>query len=145
MKRFLLTIALIPRSFTTTVRAADAPAANPQSLTGTARRGTGRRTSPTPIDRAFDKTGREIPDGLTTIAAGKPRPGHNGWMMTSSALVLFIDAAGLFLFYGGLAAAKTILSVIAQMLRHRWFGDDPVGGLGYSMVFADGSGPFFGT
>ena len=87
----------------------------------------------------------KIPDGLTTIAAGNPGPGHNGWMMTSSALVLFMTLPGLFLFYGGLVRRKNILSVIAQC-----FG---IAGLvtimwvifGYSMVFADGSGPFFGN
>jgi ammonium transporter, Amt family len=70
---------------------------------------------------------------------GVPGPGHNGWMMTSSALVLFMTLPGLFLFYGGLVRRKNVLSVIAQC-----FG---IAGLvtilwvvcGYSMVFADGS------
>ena len=70
--------------------------------------------------------------------ANVPGPGHNAWMMTSSALVLFMTLPGLFLFYGGLVRRKNILSVIAQC-----FG---IAGLvtilwvlfGYSMVFADG-------
>jgi Amt family ammonium transporter len=41
-------------------------------------------------------------------------PGHNGWLMTSSALVLFMTLPGLFLFYGGLVRRKNILSVAAQ-------------------------------
>jgi Amt family ammonium transporter len=77
--------------------------------------------------------------------ANVPGPGHNAWMMTSSALVLFMTLPGLFLFYGGLVRRKNILSVIAQC-----FG---IAGLvtimwvifGYSMVFADGSGPFIGN
>ena len=70
--------------------------------------------------------------------ANVPGPGHNAWMMTSAALVLFMTLPGLFLFYGGLVRRKNILSVIAQC-----FG---IAGLvtvlwvifGYSMVFADG-------
>jgi len=46
--------------------------------------------------------------------ANVPGPGHNGWMMTSAALVLFMTLPGLFLFYGGLVRRKNILSVIAQ-------------------------------
>ncbi len=68
-----------------------------------------------------------------------PGPGHNAWMMASSALVLFMTLPGLFLFYGGLVRRKNVLSVIAQC-----FG---IAGLvtilwvvcGYSMVFADGT------
>jgi Amt family ammonium transporter len=82
-------------------------------------------------------------NGNLTVAApasvGVPGPGHNGWMMTSAALVLFMTLPGLFLFYGGLVRRKNILSVVAQC-----FG---IAGLvtilwvvfGYSMVFADGT------
>jgi ammonium transporter, Amt family len=70
---------------------------------------------------------------------GVSGPGHNAWMMTSAALVLFMTLPGLFLFYGGLVRRKNVLSVIAQC-----FG---IAGLvtilwvvcGYSMVFADGT------
>src|ERR1700674_3573034 len=43
-------------------------------------------------------------------------PGHNGWMMTASALVLFMTLPGLALFYGGLVRQKNVLSVLAQCL-----------------------------
>jgi len=46
-----------------------------------------------------------------------PGPGHNGWMMTSSALVLFMTLPGLALFYGGLVRRKNVLSVLAQCLK----------------------------
>src|SRR3954470_21950642 len=76
-----------------------------------------------------------------------PGPGHNAWMMTSSALVLFMTLPGLALFYGGLVRRKNVLSVLAQC-----FG---IAGLvsilwwlcGYSIVFhagADGSHGFWG-
>jgi Amt family ammonium transporter len=40
--------------------------------------------------------------------------GHNAWMLTSSALVLFMTAPGLALFYCGLVRKKNVLSVIMQ-------------------------------
>src|SRR5205807_8497975 len=43
-------------------------------------------------------------------------PGHNGCMMTASALVLFMTLTGLALFYGGLGRQKNVLSVLAQCL-----------------------------
>src|SRR2546430_8011462 len=39
-------------------------------------------------------------------------PGHNGWMMSASALVLFMTLPGLALFYGGLVRQKNVLSVL---------------------------------
>jgi Amt family ammonium transporter len=68
-----------------------------------------------------------------------PGPGHNGWMMTSSALVLFMTLPGLALFYGGLVRRKNILSVVAQcfgcagLVTILWWA------FGYSAVFASGS------
>lgn len=67
-----------------------------------------------------------------------PGPGHNGWMMTCAALVLFMTLPGLTLFYGGLVRNKNVLSVMAQCLG--------IAGLvtilwwicGYSLVFHSG-------
>src|SRR3569833_758090 len=49
---------------------------------------------------------------LTGVAG----PGHNAWMMTSAALVLFMTLPGLALFYGGLVRQKNVLSILAQCL-----------------------------
>ncbi|MEK7676625.1 MAG: ammonium transporter [Verrucomicrobiota bacterium] len=80
---------------------------------------------------------------------GGAGPGHNGWMMTSSALVLFMTLPGLALFYGGLVRRKNVLSVLAQCLG--------IAGLvtilwwmcGYSLAFHGGGTErgwsFFGT
>lgn len=43
-------------------------------------------------------------------------PGHNAWIMTCAALVLFMTLPGLALFYGGLVRRKNVLSVLAQCL-----------------------------
>ena len=66
-----------------------------------------------------------------------PGPGHNSWMMTSSALVLFMTLPGLALFYGGLVRRKNVLSVVAQcfgcagLVTILWWA------FGYSAVFAN--------
>jgi ammonium transporter, Amt family len=79
------------------------------------------------------------------ITNGSPKnlqssgPGHNAWMMTSSALVLFMTLPGLALFYGGLVRRKNVLSVMAQclgcagMVTILWWA------CGYSLVFAPGT------
>ena len=43
-----------------------------------------------------------------------PGAGHNAWLLTSTALVLFMTLPGLALFYGGMVRKKNILSVMAQ-------------------------------
>ncbi len=40
--------------------------------------------------------------------------GHNAWMLVSSALVLFMTAPGLAMFYGGLVRKKNVLGVMMQ-------------------------------
>ena len=49
-----------------------------------------------------------------TAVIGNPGPGHNAWLLTSTALVLFMTLPGLALFYGGLVRRKNVLSVLAQ-------------------------------
>src|SRR3984957_14633610 len=83
-------------------------------------------------------------DGTKTLP-GVPGPGHNGWMMTCSALVLFMTLPGLALFYGGLVRKKNVLSVLAQcfgiagMVTILWWA------FGYSLVFGKSfNSPFYG-
>jgi Amt family ammonium transporter len=82
-------------------------------------------------------------NGNLTVTApatvGVPGPGHNAWMMTSTALVLFMTLPGLALFYGGMVRKKNVLSVIAQcflitgLVTILWVV------CGYSFIFADGT------
>ena len=80
-----------------------------------------------------------IPAGLTMPSVGVAGPGHNGWMMVSAALVLFMTFPGLALFYGGLVRKKNVLSILAQcfgigaLVTVLWWA------VGYSLVFAPGS------
>src|ERR1019366_48155 len=50
----------------------------------------------------------------TGSASPYPGPGHNAWLLTSTALVLFMTLPGLALFYGGMVRRKNVLSVLAQ-------------------------------
>src|SRR4051794_41141531 len=68
-----------------------------------------------------------------------PGPGHNAWMMTSTALVLFMTLPGLALFYGGLVRQKNIMSVMAQCLGCAGLVTIMWWAFGYSLVFASGS------
>jgi len=72
-----------------------------------------------------------------------PGPGHNAWMMTCAALVLFMTLPGLALFYGGLVRAKNVLSILAQCLGIAGLVTILWWAIGYSLVFSAGS-PFFG-
>jgi Amt family ammonium transporter len=72
-----------------------------------------------------------------------PGPGHNAWMMTAAALVLFMTLPGLALFYGGLVRGKNVLSILAQCLGIAGLVAILWWAVGYSLVFSHGS-PFFG-
>src|SRR5438309_4677480 len=70
-------------------------------------------------------------------------PGHNAWMMTAAAPVLFMTLHGLALFYGGLVRAKNVLSILAQCLGIAGLVAILWWAVGYSLVFSRGS-PFIG-
>jgi ammonium transporter, Amt family len=76
---------------------------------------------------------------------GVPGPGHNAWMMTSAALVLFMTLPGLALFYGGLVRKKNVLSVLAQCLGITGLVAILWWLFGYSFVFGDEAGPIIGN
>jgi ammonium transporter, Amt family len=69
-----------------------------------------------------------------------PGPGHNAWMMTCAALVLFMTLPGLALFYGGLVRQKNVLSVLAQCLGIAGLVTILWWAVGYSLVFSPGCG-----
>jgi len=81
----------------------------------------------------------------TSKIADVPGPGHNGWMMTCAALVLFMTLPGLALFYGGLVRRKNVLSVLAQCLGCAGMVTVIWWAVGYSLVFGKSFGsPIFG-
>jgi Amt family ammonium transporter len=66
--------------------------------------------------------------------------GHNAWMLTSSALVLFMTAPGLAMFYSGLVRKKNVLGVMMQCLFLMGLLTVIWGIYGYSLAFGGVSG-----
>ncbi|MDR1192300.1 MAG: ammonium transporter [Verrucomicrobiales bacterium] len=80
-------------------------------------------------------------------AAAEPaviNSGDTAWMMTSTALVLFMTLPGLALFYGGLVRKKNVLSVLAQCLGIAGLAALLWWAAGYSLSFS-GDGKFIGN
>ena len=81
----------------------------------------------------------------TSKIAATPGPGHNGWMMTCAALVLFMTLPGLALFYGGLVRKKNVLSVLAQCLGCAGMVTVIWWAVGYSLIFGTSyASPYIG-
>jgi ammonium transporter, Amt family len=105
-------------------------------------------TAPAPAAAAAAPTAAELAarvadlEAYVTNSAPKtliaPGPGHNAWMMTSTALVLFMTLPGLALFYGGLVRRKNVLSVLAQCLGSAGIVTIIWWAFGYSLAFSSG-------
>lgn len=79
----------------------------------------------------------------TSVMATELSAGDTAWMLTATALVLFMTIPGLSLFYAGMVRSKNVLSVlmqcfaIASLMTLLWVL------YGYSIAFG-GTGPFWG-
>jgi ammonium transporter, Amt family len=93
------------------------------------------------LEAYLNNSARGADAANATIASNVPGPGpgSNAWMMTASALVLFMTLPGLALFYGGLVRAKNVLSVLAQCLGIAGLVTILWWAAGYSLVFSRGS------
>ena len=77
--------------------------------------------------------------GLPSIAwAQGPDTGDTAWILTSTALVLFMTLPGLSLFYGGLVRNKNVLSVLMQCFAITCAVSVLWLVAGYSLAFSDG-------
>ncbi|MBX7157736.1 MAG: ammonium transporter [Verrucomicrobiae bacterium] len=74
-------------------------------------------------------------DPTGSAVTGVAGPGHNAWMMISTALVLFMTLPGLALFYGGLVRSKNVLSVVAQCFASAGIITILWWAFGYSLIF----------
>ena len=102
----------------------------------------------TPVLLAQAATGTATTEAVVVetveVAAPVLNSGDTAWMLTSTMLVILMTVPGLALFYGGLARAKNMLSVLMQvmvvfaLITVLWTI------YGYSLTFADG-GTFYGT
>ena len=81
---------------------------------------------------------------LSSNASAEMNSGDTSWILTSSALVLFMTLPGLALFYAGLVHSKNVLSVLAQnfgiacLMSVIWIV------IGYSIAFSQGESSLFG-
>lgn len=75
----------------------------------------------------------------TSVSADTLNEGNTAWILTATALVLFMTIPGLALFYGGLVRSKNVLSVLMQcfsitaMVSVLWLL------VGYSLAFTEGN------
>ncbi len=69
-----------------------------------------------------------------------PDTGDTAWVLTCSALVLFMTLPGLALFYGGLVRARNLLSVMMHCFAIAGIASLLWGLVGYSIAFAPGNG-----
>jgi len=96
---------------------------------------------------ALPALAQEATDAIATVAAAAAPvmdKGDVSWMMTSTALVLFMTIPGLALFYGGLVRSKNMLSILMQttmiacLVMVLWVL------YGYSVTFGGGTSPYWG-
>ena len=73
-------------------------------------------------------------------AADEISGGDTAWLLTSTALVLFMTLPGLALFYAGLVRARNVLSVIMHCFAVACVASLVWLVLGYSLAFGDGGG-----
>jgi Amt family ammonium transporter len=103
------------------------------------------------VDEAVDPTpGGEAPPALAETPAVAEAPaaptldkGDNAWMLVSSALVLFMTAPGLAMFYSGLVRKKNVLGVMMQCIFLMGLMTVVWALYGYSLAFG-GSGAYLG-
>jgi len=155
MKKTFLTLTLLTALGAAWVaRSADEPAPAAAPAAAAAASATPKRADPNVEQRladleAYVNNTARVADGTNNVSsklgsydeksgAFSPNsgPGHNGWMMTASALVLFMTLPGLALFYGGLVRRKNVLSVLAQCLGIAGLVAILWWAFGYSMVFS---------
>ena len=73
-----------------------------------------------------------------TAAASNLNEANTSWILTSTALVLFMTIPGLSLFYGGLVRSKNVLSVLVQCFSVCCLASLLWLIVGYSLAFGDG-------
>ena len=84
-----------------------------------------------------------VPWAANAQAAGVADPANTAWILTATALVLFMTLPGLALFYAGLVRAKNVLSVMMQCVAIACLASVLWLAVGYSLVF-DAASPAIG-
>src|ERR1700761_11487 len=101
------------------------------------------------IGKAFYRTAFAAAAALAPPLAFAQTPGpalntgDTAWILTSTALVLFMTLPGVALFYGGLVRSKNVLSVMAQCVAIACLASVLWLVAGYSLAFS-GTGALIG-
>ena len=74
----------------------------------------------------------------STAVADELNAANTAWILTSTALVLFMTIPGLSLFYGGLVRSRNVLSVLMQCFSITCMASLIWLIAGYSLAFGDG-------
>lgn len=98
------------------------------------------------VEQAAAATEPALKEGYQTddYLSGPESSPHNAWMLVCCALVLFMTAPGLALFYGGLVRKKNVLSVLMQCIFLMGLMTVLWAIYGYSLAFG-GSNPYIGN
>jgi len=83
------------------------------------------------------------PTAPFSVDSSKINSGDTAWMLTSTALVLFMTIPGLALFYGGMVRKKNVLATLMQSFAITCLVTIIWTVIGYSLAFTPG-GPFIG-
>jgi Amt family ammonium transporter len=98
-----------------------------------------------PIEQTLDNPAGDVAAVVyaETTDAGE-LAGNNAWMLVCTALVLFMTAPGLAMFYGGLVRKKNVLSILMQCIFLMGLMTMLWGLYGYSLAFGEGN-PYWGS
>lgn len=77
--------------------------------------------------------------GVVFAGEGEMSGGNTAWILTSTALVLFMTLPGLALFYGGLVRSKNVLSILMQCFAIAGMSSILWLLVGYSLAFGEGN------
>ncbi len=87
------------------------------------------------VNKKIDVQVKELEGKLETKIGDAALAGHNAWMLTCAALVLFMTAPGLAMFYSGLVRKKNVLGVMMQCIFLMGLLTVIWGLYGYSLAF----------
>mgnify|MGYP001415179374 CR=1 FL=1 len=107
----------------------------------------GPDVAPEPVTVEAPTTGADAAAQLAELQSAVEAAalaGHNAWMLVCCALVLFMTAPGLAMFYGGLVRRKNVLSVMMQCVFLMGLMTVLWSLYGYSFAFG-GAGGWFGN
>ncbi|WP_321879944.1 ammonium transporter [Paraburkholderia bannensis] len=123
-----------------------APAADAASAPAAAAASAPAAAASAPADASATAAAAAAPAAPTapvSVDSSKINSGDTAWMLTSTALVLFMTIPGLALFYGGMVRKKNVLATLMQSFAITCVVTVIWTVIGYSLAFTPG-GPFIG-